>query len=396
MKGVVNFIRSIPGAVWVISANHSCVDLAAGAFYIVLPFLKAKFGLSYLEITAIVLVNSLTASIVQPLFGYFSDKTPRAWFMPIGCLITATTMPLIIFAPRYEFVFILTAINGLGSAAFHPLGAKTVNLVTAYNMKGRSLSIFSMGGSIGLVVGSVFISLLMRIGIGWHIWLYSLPSIIVATLMITRIIPKLPAYPHSKKRADGKSTLTDVFKFSMLAFLGMMLARATITSGLNTFVPLYYVSHMQGDQLTASFLLSTFQAAGVIGTLCGGMLSDKYGSKKVMLTTMLPIMLMIYIFQISTGAGVFISLAFAGMLLAATNTSSLALIQKLLPDNLAMASGINLGFSSGLSAIGMILLGNLADIKDLDIVFVILALLPVWGFIMTMFIQEPKRRKEGE
>ncbi|MDR2870535.1 MAG: MFS transporter [Deferribacteraceae bacterium] len=390
---IKQFIQSIPKPVWLISANHMSVDLSAGAFYIVLPYIKAKFGLNYLEITTIVLVNSISASILQPLLGYICDKKPRAWLMPAGCLLTASTLPLILFSPYYWMVCALTALNGLGSASFHPLGAKTANMVTAYNRKGRSLSIFSLGGSFGVMAGSVFISLLMEAGVGWHIWIYSLPSIVIAISMF-RIIPSLPPYPPSRKREDGKSSLADVLKLSMLAFFGMLIARAIVMNGLSTFVPLYYISHLGGNQLTAGFLLSFFMGAAVIGTLLGGMLSDKYGSKRVMLVSILPVTPLIFIFERSSHAGIFITLALAGILLAATNTSSLALIQKLLPDNLGMASGINLGLSVGLSAIGVIALGNMADIKGLELVFTILAILPIFGFVMTLFIREPSANKQ--
>jgi FSR family fosmidomycin resistance protein-like MFS transporter len=156
-------------------------------------------------------------------------------------------------------------------------------------------------------------------------------------------------------------------------------------------VPLYYIEHLGGDPLVASFFLSFFLGAGVIGTLFGGALSDRFGSKRVMLATITPIPLFLYLFQQSTGVGMFVTLGLAGASLAAANTSSLALVQRLLPDNLAMASGINLGLSAGLSAIGIILLGNVADAQGVEAVFTILAILPVWGFVMTLMIKEPDK-----
>lgn len=394
LDSIVRYFRSLPKAVWLIGANHGCVDLTAGAFYVALPFVKANLNLSYAEITAIVFIQSLTSSIVQPLFGYFSDKNPKAWFMPVGCLITGFTLPLILFAPSYPLIFLLTAINGLGSAAFHPLGAKTVNLVSSPTTKGKSLSIFSMFGSGGLVVGSLFIAILLRSGIGWHLWFYTLPSFFIAFSMF-RLIPKLPKY-EVKTKAKAETNFSQFFTVSILAFLGMMLSRATITSGINTFVPLYYISYLQGDPLIASLLISVFQGAGVIGTLIGGLMSDRYGSRQVMLVTMLPVILTLYLFQHLTGIGVFIALALTGILLSATTTSSLVLIQKLMPDNLAMASGINLGFSSGLSAIGIFAMGIVADHWGLQVVFTILMLLPIWGFIMTYLIKEPKPQITSE
>jgi Sugar phosphate permease len=389
----LSFLRSAPKAVWLISANHCCVDLTAGAFPVALLFVKTNLALTYTELTAIVLVQSLTSSIVQPLFGYFSDKNPKPWFMPVGALLTGITMPLILLSNSYPLIFLLTALNGLGSAAFHPLGAKSVNLVSSPTGKGKSLSIFSVGGSSGLVLGSLFITLLLKFGIGIHLWLYTLPSLLVAFSMF-RLIPTLPAFEPQSKAAQ-KSSLAGFFSLSILAFLGMMLARATITSGINTFAPQYYVANLGGDPLIAGILLSVFLGAGVAGTLLGGLMSDRYGSRQVMLYSMLPICLTLYLFQISSGIGLFISLGITSILLAATTTSSLVLIQRLMPNNLAMASGINLGFSSGLSALGVLALGAVADHLGLDVVFIILTALPVWGFIMTLLIkEEPPKYQE--
>lgn len=141
--------------------------------------------------------------------------------------------------------------------------------------------------------------------------------------------------------------------------------------------------------MEASFLLSGYQAAGVIGTLLGGTFSDRYGSRKVMLFTILPICLTLFLFQNTSGVGHFLSLGITSVLLSATTTSSLVLIQRLMPNNLAMASGINLGFSSGLSALGVLALGSVADSHGLQLVFTILAFLPILGFIMTLLIKEP-------
>ena len=384
----LTYLKSIPYPVWIIALTHGCVDLTAGAFYVALPFIKMNFNLSYSEVTAIVLVQSLTSSIVQPLFGYFSDKYPRPWFMAVGCLITGLTLPFLFFAPSYPMIFLFTAINGLGSAAFHPMGAKTTNLV-AGTEKGKSLSIFSVAGSAGLVLGSLFIALLLIGGISWRIWLYPIPAFIVAFLMF-RLIPDLPKF-ETKVSSEKASSLNQYLNLSIFSFLGMMFTRATISTGITTFVPLYYIAYLDGNPLFVSVILSVYQAFGVLGTLIGGVMSDRYGSRRVMLYSILPICLTLFLFQHTSHIVLMMAtLSISSLLLSSTTTSSLILIQRLMPNNLALASGINLGFSSGLSALGVLMLGIVADRSGLPEVFLILTLLPIAGFCLTLLIKEPK------
>ena len=149
----LTYLKSIPYPVWIIALTHGCVDLTAGAFYVALPFIKMNFNLSYSEVTAIVLVQSLTSSIVQPLFGYFSYKYPRPWFMALVCRITSLTLPFFCFAPNYPMICPFNVTYGLGSASFHSMGAITTYLV-AGTEKGLSLRSFSVAGSAGVVRGS--------------------------------------------------------------------------------------------------------------------------------------------------------------------------------------------------------------------------------------------------
>ncbi|BBB90760.1 MAG TPA: MFS transporter [Methylomusa anaerophila] len=378
--------QTIPFPIWVLALAHGSVDMAGGAFYVALPFIKAKFGLAYAEVTAIVLVQNLTSSIVQPLFGYLSDRKPRPWLMPVGCLVLGLTLPTIFFAPNYYFLFLLTAINGLGSAAFHPQAAKTVSLLSGA-AKGKALSIFSVGGSVGIAVGSIFLASLLLGGPGSRLLLYSLPYILVS-LALFRLVARLPRLEPQHRR-QGSARLKSYVNWPLLAFMGMVLTRATIASGISTFVPLYYISYLNGSPLYASFLLSVFQSAGVIGTLLGGIMSDRYGSRQVMIFSILPIAPLLYFFRIVSDIWVFAVLAASSILLAATATSGLVLIQKMMPHNLGMASGLNLGLGSGLGAVGVLSMGWIADTWGVPRVFDLLSWLPVLGFVLTLFIREP-------
>lgn len=382
-----NLFRNVPRTVWLIALGHMVADLSPGALYVALPFLKAKFALSYAEVSAVVLTQNLASSVSQPLFGYLSDRKPWPWIMPVGCMITGIFMAASLLVPSYPLVMVCTAISGLGNSSFHPEAAKTVNFVGGKE-KGKAVSLFSLGGYIGVALGSMLLAVLLVEGQSLRILLYTLPSLAIGIALFYEI-GKIPG--NAAKAQGGLGTLREYVNWPLLALLGMILTRATVTSGISTFVPLYYVSHLGGSTVYASSLLTVYLAAGAIGTMFGGILSDKYGSKQVMLYSILPIALLMYCFLSASGMWIFIILFFVGALLSATATSSLLLTQKMMPKNIGMASGFTLGFSVGLGTMGVLGLGRVADSWGIAFVFDILVLLPVIGFILTVFIREPER-----
>ena len=376
------YIKNIPYPIWLITCAHAAADLAAGALFVALPFFRAKFGLNYAELTAIVLLQNFTSSVSQPVFGYFSDRKARPFWMPLGCFITGAMMLVSLLVPTYSLVLFCTAVSGLGSAAFHPEGAKMVNRLSG-NSKGKGASLFSVGGNAGFAFGSLFLGILLVNSASMWV-LFVCPNILISVLLLLaeKQFIRLP-----QEKSTGKSKLQININFSLFALLGMVLLRSTVNSGISTFVPLYYTSSLHGSSFYAAYLLTVYLAAGAVGTLMGGLLSDRYGSKRVMIFSILPIALLLYLFKMAGGIWVFLLLALVSVLLAATFTSSLVLSQKMMPDNIGMASGLTLGFSIGLGAMGVLALGQVADLQGVSSVFNLLLVLPIFCFVLTLFVQ---------
>ena len=389
MIPLVHSFKAVPNAIWLLALAHGIVDMSPGAFYAALPFLKAKFALSYAQIGSITLMQSITSSISQPFFGYLSDQKPRLWLMPAGCLILGLSMLGVLFSPSYWQVFLFVALNGIGSAIFHPQAAKTVSLLS-HGFLGKSLSLFSVGGNAGISLGALFLAALLIYGESLLLLLYPLPYLIIS-LVLFRLVFRLPR-PKTAVSSSIRYLKLSI-NWSLLALMGTVLTRATVSSGISTFLPLYYVASLQGSEFYAGLLLTVHLAAGAVGTILGGTLSDRWGSKQIMVYSILPIAAALFLFNLVTGAWIFIVLAIASILLAATATSSLVFIQKMMPHNLGMASGLNLGFSSGLGALGILAMGSAADLWGMALAFNLLSILPVIGFILTLFVQEPVEKR---
>ncbi len=379
-------LKSVPRPIWLISCAHAVADLSSGALFVALPFFRAKFGLTYAELTAIVLIQNLTSSVSQPIFGYFSDRKSRPWWMPLGCFIAGVMMLASLLAPNYPLVLLFISLSGFSSAIFHPEGAKIVNWMSG-KAKGQGVSLFSAGGNVGFALGSLFLGTLL-LGSPTLLYLFVLPNMVIGFLLLLSM-KRFAHPPQCQQSGSDKVKIAIRINLPLVALLGMVLIRATVNSGINTFVPLYCTSFLHGSSAYAASLLTVYLAAGAAGTLLSGPLSDRYGSKRVMLYSILPVTPLLYLFKTTDGVGAFILLAVVSVLLAATFTSSLVMAQKMMPGNVAMASGLTLGFSIGLGAMGVLMLGHFADGLGLPWVLNLLAILPLAAFMLTLFVQEP-------
>lgn len=378
--------RTIPKYIWLIALGHGVTDLSPGALYVALPFLKAKLGLSYAEVSAIVLMQNMTASLSQPFLGYYSDRTPRPWLMPAGCLLCGVAMLSALLVENYHLVLLFTALSGFGNAAFHPEAAKVVNRLSGKSI-GKGASLFSVWGSIGVASGTMLMAFFISQNSESILYFYIIPFL-VASAVLTYVAIDLPVVETVAK--NSLHQLKASFNWSVVSLLGMVAARATVSSGISAFVPLYYVSYLHGSTLYASSLLTVYMASGTLGTMIGGIMSDKYGSKTVMVYSILPLSVLMYFFRFADGVWPFVILSLVSMLLTATFTSSLVLIQKMMPGNVGMASGLNLGFSVGLGTMGVLALGKVADLWSMPVIFDILAFLPMIALFLTWFIREPQ------
>jgi FSR family fosmidomycin resistance protein-like MFS transporter len=144
--------RSLPRRMAPLTVGHACVDFSQGAIPALLPWLKDDLSLSYLQVGALVLALTVSSSLVQPLFGGISDRGGGLWLMPAGTAASALGVGLIAVAPSFEAVFACVLLSGVGVAAYHPPGARAARDI-AYDRPAEGMSIFSVGGNVGVAVG---------------------------------------------------------------------------------------------------------------------------------------------------------------------------------------------------------------------------------------------------
>lgn len=361
-----------------LALTHVITDLSQGALPILLPLFKSAFDLSYAQVGMIVLAQNLTSSVIQPVFGYLTDRFFLPWLLPVGVLLSGLALAAAGLVNSYYLLLGVIIIGGLGIAAFHPQASKGAHLVSAECHKGRGMAVFALGGNIGQACGSIFIvSLLTLPGQLSNIVYFCLPSIFAAGLLWLNLSQVAPVRP-AKATGWGKGAARIPIPYVLLVILLLFIfVRSSILAGLTTYIPLYYSDYLGGSPLYSSYLVSVLLFAGAAGTFVGGALGDKFGRKAVIMASMLACLPLINLLPYTSGLGTFILMGFTGLSLISSFATTTVLAQEMLPGYEAMAASLTIGFSIGLGGIGATLLGYIADHFGIPSIFTVLGVLPL-------------------
>ncbi|MDR7866735.1 MAG: MFS transporter [Sporomusaceae bacterium] len=358
-----------------LAISHAVTDLSQGALPVLLPFLKNAFDLTYAQVGMIVLAQNITSSVIQPAFGYVADRLSLPWLIPAGVLLSGIGIAVTGLVGSYAALLAIVIVTGMGVAAFHPQGSKSAHFVSASSRRGQSMAVFSVGGNLGMALGTIFMGLLLTLpGAMVNTPWFLLPAGITAALVwlnLPRLSPPPQTAAGQKSRAKAQLPV-----FLLTVLLAFILVRTTIQAGLTTFIPLYYVNYLGGSAVYAGYLLSAFLMAGVVGTFVGGTLSDRFGRKTLIVGSMLISWPLLALFQFTTGLMTVVLVAAVGFTLIASFSPLLVLAQEIMPGYEAMAAGLTIGFSIGLGGIGVTVLGYVADHFGIPSVFTVISVLP--------------------
>ncbi len=372
-----------------LSMGHCMTDIYQGALPAALPFLKVKLGLTYTTAGVILVASNLASSIVQPIFGYYSDRKEKPFLLPLGCLCAGIGFSLLSFPSHYAPVLGLVLISGLGVAAYHPEGFKTASYFTGKRVA-TGMSIFSVGGNLGFALGPMASLFILK-----HYDLSYLPFMIVPALSFillitffwkTIAIPTRAAISVKKTESPGSQKSA----YIALAFVIMsVIMRSWTQFGLITYVPFYYINYLNGDPLYAGKLVSAFLLSGVLGTLIGARLADRWGHKRFLLISFALASAVLPLIFVVKGYALFVVFGAFGFALISSFVVTTVMSQRLLPDKVGMASGLTVGFAIGTGGIGVTLLGMIADAYGVPAALKFITVLPILGFILSLFIKYP-------
>lgn len=366
-----------------ISLSHFLNDMIQSLLPAIYPELKNAFNLSFSQIGLITLTFQLTASILQPLVGLYTDRHPKPYSLAIGMGCTLSGLLLLSIAPTYSILLIAAAMVGSGSSIFHPESSRVARMA-AGGRYGLAQSIFQVGGNAGTAIGPLLAALIIA-PIGRHGTAWFSPAALLA-MIILRYVGTW--YKHRQRKSIRLSVSPPLIKSmvpvrtvvkAMAVLLILMFSKSFYTASLNSYYMFFLIRKFDISVQSAQIHLFIFLFAVAIGTIMGGHIGDRIGRKKVIWVSILgaaPFTIILpHVTLPFTGPLTFV----IGFILASAFPSIVVFAQELLPGKVGMVAGLFFGLAFGLAGIGAGILGKLADIYGIEYVYRICAFLPLLG-----------------
>lgn len=387
-----------------VALGHLSCDINGGALPATLPYLRAAHELDYQATAGLMLAYSCLSSLIQPLFGFLADRHSKPWFIPVGIFLAGAGLAAMGFMAGYWAIFVCIGLSGVGSAFFHPEGARFANRFSG-SQKGTGMSLFSIGGNSGFILGPLIVAAFVGT-FGLHgMAVFGLLALIMALLLVWQIavLPPLgkeqPADPAQARYAaepasaegdeiaagDDGAGVNNWHGFARLVVV--IISRSIVFVGCNTFIPLYWVNGLGQSAAAGATALVIFGASGVLCNIAGGLLADRIGYVPVIRIGFLVVAPAVFALGMAESLWVsYALLPFLGLALYLPFSAQVVLGQKLLARNIGFASGVTLGLSTTIGGMTQPGLGWIADTWGLATVFSALAIVGAIGAIFTFLL----------
>lgn len=381
-----------------LSLGHLSCDLNSHALPALLPFLAAAHGLDYRTCGILAFAYSAVSSLVQPALGLLADKIARGWFIPLGIFMAGLGLGATGYLDSVWAMFCFLALGGVGAAVFHPEAARYANLVSG-DHKGVGLSIFSVGGNGGMLVGPLVVMFAVGgVPLGGFTLggfglrgtaAFTLIGLVMAALLFFRI-SAWNADPRSARRAAAESGVNDWPAFGILS--GCLLTRMAISTAFTTYLPLYWKGVFHASDAVATLMLVLFSVFGVASNLSGGAAADKWGFRRVIRWSSFLTLPILIVFPFVTSSALAAALlAPLAIGLFAPFSSLVVLGQRYLARNMGFASGITLGVAVSVGGMFAPALGWAADLwGGLPPAMHLLTPLAIVGAACSCFLKTPR------
>jgi MFS transporter, FSR family, fosmidomycin resistance protein len=381
-----------------ISFSHFLNDMIQSLILAIYPLLKGTFQLTFAQIGLITLTYQVTASLLQPMVGFYTDRQPKPYSLAFGMGCTLIGLLVLATAQTYGMLLFAAAIVGTGSSVFHPESSRVARMASG-GQHGLAQSIFQVGGNTGSAMGPLLAAWIIiprgQESVAW----FSL-----AALLAIAVLWKVGGWykrkqasrgPRPKSYAGLHPTLpTRTVVLSMLVLLVLIFSKFFYLSSLSSYYIFYLMHRFQLSVQSAQLHLFAFLFAVAIGTVMGGPIGDRIGRKRVIWFSILGAapfaLVMPYANLAWTGILAFI----IGLILASAFSAILVFAQELIPGNVGAVSGLFFGFAFGMAGIGAAVFGKIADHYGIEFVYHLCSYLPLLG-VLTAFLPDLGRKTEA-
>lgn len=376
-----------------LSLCHMLNDTMQSMIPAIYPMIKDSLGLDFGQIGLITLAFNLTASLLQPLVGLYTDKRPMPYSLTIGMGFTLIGLVMLAFAASYPAVVTAAAMVGLGSSVFHPESSRMARLAAGTRL-GFGQSLFQIGGNAGSAIGPLMAAfIILPRGQTSILWMSILALIGMGILTwVGAWYARMRRTPRAARPGrDGGGLAGRKVALTIAALVVLILSKYFYMASFNTYYTFYLIEHFGLDVGHAQTLLFVFLASVAAGTILGGPIGDRIGRKRVIWGSILGILPFTLALPY---ANLFWTVALSipiGMILASAFPAIVVYAQELMPGKVGAISGLFFGFAFGMGGLGAALLGVLADATSVTYVFEVCAFLPVLG-LLALFLPRTNHR----
>ncbi|MGS2761819.1 MFS transporter [Sinomicrobium sp. M5D2P9] len=392
--------KTVFPVLFALSFSHMMNDTLQSLIPSIYPLVKESFKLSFAQVGLITLTFQLTASLLQPLVGLYTDKYPKPYSLAIGMGFTLIGLVVLSMASHFGMVLLAVGLIGMGSSVFHPEASRIAHMASG-GRHGMAQSLFQVGGNAGSSMGPLLAAMII-VPFGQFSVIWFTLAALLAIVVLSRVgywyKNNLHRFSAKKKRTNDQALGHRLSKkqvtWSIVVLLLLIFSKYIYMTSLTSYYTFYLMDKFDVSVQASQVYLFVFLFAIAAGTFFGGPLGDRFGRKYVIwfsilgiapFTLMLPYMNLFWTGTLTVLIGLILSSAFSAILVYA---------QELIPGKVGMVSGLFFGFAFGIAGIGSAILGDIADATSIGYVFKMCSFLPLLGLLTVFLPSEKKKRVE--
>lgn len=382
-----------------ISICHFLNDMMSSLLPAIYPMLKASFSLSFAQVGLITLTYQTTASLLQPMIGFYTDKSPLPFSLPVGMGATLVGLILLAVAHTFAALLVTAALVGTGSSVFHPESSRVARMASG-GQHGLAQSIFQVGGNTGLSFGPLLAAFFVlprgQRSLAW----FSLAAL-SGMILLTGVSMWAKNHAASWKRFSAKHGVDEPPKIStarinvsIAILMALLFSKFVYLASLTSYYTFYLINKFQLSIESAQVHLFVFLGAVAVGTLIGGPVGDRIGRKTVIWCSILGVLPFTLLLPYANLFWTEILSVVIGLILASAFSVIVVYAQELVPGKVGMISGLCFGFAFGMAGLGAAVLGWLADLTSINFVYLVCSYLPAVGLLAAFLpnIERPRAR----
>ncbi|GHD11743.1 MFS transporter [Tianweitania populi] len=374
-----------------VSFCHFLNDLMQTLLASIYPLLKRDYGLDFWQIGLLTMAFQVTASLLQPVIGLYTDKRPLPYSLPVGMASTLVGLFILAYAGSYLFLLLGACMIGLGSAIFHPESSRVARMASG-GRYGLAQSVFQVGGNFGSAVGPLLAAfIVVPRGQGSVAWFSA--AAFIGMIVLWQVSSW---YSGVHRASAGRAAPNFTLPFprgrtqSALVVLALLVFTKNIyNASFASYYTFYVIERFQVSVQDAQLMLFVFLGAAAVGTVIGGPMGDRYGSKAVIWFSILGVLPFTLALPYVGFEATIVLSAIIGLVLSSAFPAIVVFAQELVPGRVGMIAGIFFGFAFGMGGIAAAVLGTIADAKGITFVYQICSYLPLLG-LLTVFLPDMK------